>query len=143
MINRAAGDDVRAGGGIDSLQDGEGIGAILRGAGPVFALGGAGDDRLNGGAGSGLLTGGERRDILGCRGQHGNDVIRDVSAEDELHIMRSMNGLTGLDAAALSERMVERGADTWLDLGEDNSILFLAIDSASLSPILETNLHCI
>jgi hypothetical protein len=55
--------------------------------------------------------------------------------------MPSMNGLTDITADSLSDRMFDISGGTWLDLGEDNSITFLGIDSQSLSAILETNLH--
>ena len=103
--------------------------------------GGIGDDRLNGGAGTDILTGGAGSDVFEFRGQHGNDVITDFSAEDELHLMRSMNGLQDITADSLSSRMFDISAGTWLDLGEDNSITFLGIDSQTLSGLLETNLH--
>ncbi len=56
-------------------------------------------------------------------------------------MLRDMNGLANLDAASLSGRMTAFNDDTYLDLGEDNSILFVGIDPGSLGTVLKTIYH--
>jgi Ca2+-binding RTX toxin-like protein len=102
--------------------------------------GGIGDDILNGGAGTDVLTGGEGSDIFEFRSEYGNDVITDFSAEDYLAITPGIDGLTDTSAAGLATRMTAFNGDTFLDLGEDTSILFVGVDPTTLEGILETNL---
>jgi len=95
-------DVLRGGAQADQLHGGDGADTLFGEANDDLLLGGAGDDFLDGGSGADTLDGGAGHDRYRFDAGTGDDVLRDVSGVDELHLVavRSASALDVREQAA-------------------------------------------
>ena len=102
---------------------------LMGGAGDDTIMGGAGDDMIEGGGDDDVLTGGAGADVfVYATASDGMDVITDF--EDGTDLV-DLSGVEGLGGLALSIEDTDTGA--LVSLGEGLSMLFVGVDSGSLS----------
>jgi Ca2+-binding RTX toxin-like protein len=133
-----AADTILGGGGNDlirafasSPEDATAADLLLGDAGSDVVLGGNAADTIEGGRGDDLLTGNDGADTFVFRASNqgtGTDLITDFDpSEDVVQLIGFEEGLDPL--AALSDTPL----GTVLDLGDDNSVLFLGRVAAEFS----------
>ena len=109
------------------LVEGEGLYAAGNGGGNVIQ-GGAGRQEIYGGRGEDILSGGLGRDAFLVIKGEGNDVITDFSVLEDR--VRLTAGMSSFDQ--VRTRLVQEGADTRLDLGGGDSLLFRNVKAGDL-----------
>ncbi|KIT16331.1 calcium-binding protein [Jannaschia aquimarina] len=109
------GDDrLEAGAGRDRLYGGQGQDVLVGGEGTARMKGEAGDDRLISGLGKDVMIGGEGADTFEFRELSGNDIIKDLDAEDG-----DVIDLGGLDLASADQvRIATAGTRTFLEVDQ-------------------------
>lgn len=108
-----------------------GITAIDMAGGHDVAVGSTGDDVLIGGTGNDALTGGLGADTFVFRDGDGEDVITDFDTADDLLRLDQVNGFDAF--ADVQGALTQVGADTVLDLGGDQSVLFEDVLASALT----------
>jgi Ca2+-binding RTX toxin-like protein len=152
-------DTLSAGGGNDTATGGDGDDSLLGGAGSDNLMGGSGDDTLGGedgddlmfgqsgsdqlvgGAGNDTLWGGSDSDVFYFDSNFGQDVIKDLSAGDEIWLKADINGSGITDVSQLLD-LVTGGTMggkpfTEITIGSDK-ITIEGIDSASFKASIAT-----
>ncbi len=121
VLNGEAGFDLLEGqGGNDTLSGGFGQDTLLGGVGRDMLMGQGGDDLLDGGAGNDRLRGGTGADHFVFTGNHGKDVIGDMTEDDSLYLDAGyFEGMA--DAAELlgAYATVKHG-NTYIEFGENS-----------------------
>ncbi|MDR7118663.1 calcium-binding protein [Caulobacter sp. BE254] len=106
-------------------------------AGANILYGLAGDDIMVGANGDDFLYGGDGQDTFRFGSGSGHDVIGDFQAtgagHDVIGLLTNLNGSGIVDFASLQSHIVQRGADTVIDLGSGHDILLTAVTAASLT----------
>lgn len=125
-------DNLQGGAGGDVLM-GEEDGDILYGQeGDDALFGDDGDDYLVGGMGDDLLSGGTGRDIFVVGAGDGRDRIVDFNGAGEHDVMR-LAGFGWTSIADVQAHSIESGADTIIQLAEDQTLTIANTTLASLS----------
>lgn len=130
QIAGGAGEDVLRGlAGADRLFGDNGKDELHGGDGWDALDGGTGADRLDGGAGADSLTGGTGPDLFVFEGGgFGQDVITDLSEEDQLQFSRGVFA----DFAALKAHAAQVGGDVVITLDAQNTVTLQGVSLASL-----------
>ena len=131
QLDGGAGDDLVSGGnGADTVRGGDSRDELFGGNGRDILDGGGGTDTLDGGAGDDRLTGGADADIF--RFPRGNDTITDF--EDGIDLIDAMPQAYA-SAATLPYDITQRGDDTVISDGADNSLTLLGVDADSITVV--------
>lgn len=108
-----------------------GIAAIDMAGGHDVVVGSAGNDVLIGGTGNDTQTGGLGDDTFVFRDGDGEDVITDFNADDDLVRLEQIDGFDVF--ADVQSAFSQVGADTLLDLGGGQSVLFEDVLTSALT----------
>ena len=120
----------------DDVLNGEaGNDTIHGGSGSDSVIGGDGADLLFGGAGDDVLVGGAGADVFFFGGDHGDDVITDFDAGEDVLFLRNADvGFANVAAvqAAASETTIDGVSGVLIDTGGGNGIF---LEGASLADL--------
>jgi len=141
VLNGGAGNDTLHGGaGTDTLLGGEGADILFGGIGEDDLSGGTGGDTLFGGAGDDVLSGGGGADIFYFASTHGDDVITDFDANEDILFLRNAEtdfiDLAAVKAAS-SETLIDGVSGVLIDTGGGNGIF---LEGATLADLTDESI---
>ncbi|MBO6504781.1 MAG: hypothetical protein JJ850_05270 [Kordiimonadaceae bacterium] len=128
-------DTLHGGSGSDTAVGGDGRDVLFGGTGDDDLSGGSGNDSLYGGTGDDVMAGGVGDDAFYFGGNHGDDVITDFDAGDDVLFLRNADaGFADLAAvqAAATETTIDGVAGLLIDTGGGNGIF---IEGATLADL--------
>ncbi|MBO6804836.1 MAG: hypothetical protein JJ893_16390, partial [Thalassospira sp.] len=120
----------------DTIDAGAGADTIFGGAGDDVVKGGDGNDSLYGGAGDDTITGGVGADSFFFGGKHGNDIVTDFNAsQDVLILTNAQTDFTDLSTvqAASSETTVGGQSGLMIDTGDGSSVFLVGLSLNALT----------
>jgi serralysin len=132
----AGADNIFGGAGNDSLMGDSGNDTLYGGDDDDVIDGGSGNDSIYGGAGDDTLTGGAGADRFSFGASHGDDVISDFSAEDDLLVLA--NTVTDFTSAAdvqaaATATTVDGVAGVLINTGGGDSVFLVGLTVGDLA----------
>jgi hypothetical protein len=118
--------------GADFLNGKQGNDRINGGEGNDELLGGQGKDRLLGGLGNDILIGGKGADLFVLEQGGGRDIIKDYKDKEDWIGLRPNQNTLGQIIRLRDLKMIQKGNNTVIRLGNENLAVLLGVDSKQL-----------